>query len=197
MPPPWDKLRVPEPISWLIDKVNENKDIPVTALAVTHGDLHGDNLLVDGDQNLWVIDFERSGYGPILQDFTELESDILTRLAGLHDFDFEPLFRLGLWVAQSRRINEYSFFPDSVGARVMKTMKVISALRQQAYECTGESDARPYLWGLLLNAIFRATLLDPQKQKLSQQRALMLASIYCHRLDHWEEPWPPSEWKVQ
>jgi len=46
---------------------------------LTHGDLHSQNLLVAGTE-CWVIDFERSGFGPWLRDLAELEVDLLTAL---------------------------------------------------------------------------------------------------------------------
>jgi hypothetical protein len=74
-------------------------------------------------------------------------------------------------------------------------MQVIAGLRKLAYQCSGEIDSLPYLWGLLLNALFRAGL-QPRNGKAHQlKRTLMLASIICHRLDHWNDPrWPPSNW---
>lgn len=49
---------------------------------VVHGDLNGDNALIDPDGRAWLIDFGRTGYGYRLADFAELESvialDILT-----------------------------------------------------------------------------------------------------------------------
>jgi thiamine kinase-like enzyme len=48
-----------------------------TSIAITHGDLHAGNLLIDDSNNIWVIDFERTGEGHVLQDFIELESDLI------------------------------------------------------------------------------------------------------------------------
>ena len=41
-----------------------------------HGDLHSENILVDEDTTTWLIDFEHTGWGPILQDAVELDGDI-------------------------------------------------------------------------------------------------------------------------
>jgi CheY-like chemotaxis protein len=44
---------------------------------IIHGDFNGDNLLVDQQRNLiWLIDFARTGRGPALRDFAELECAI-------------------------------------------------------------------------------------------------------------------------
>ena len=197
MPSSWDNFVAPDPIAWVIDKIENSTDIPDTYLEVTHGDLHGDNMLVDEQKNIWLIDFERSGYGPILQDFTELESDIITRLAGIPDFDFLSIYQLGVWCAQSNKLNELPFFPQSASAHVVKAMQIITGMRRVASEVTGEVDARQYLWGVLLNLLFRATLLDRENNRLKVMRAMMLSSIFCHRLDSFDkenEVWPPADW---
>jgi ActR/RegA family two-component response regulator len=194
MPDLWNSLNVVEPISWLIEQVGHPERMPGTALAVTHGDLHGDNMLVDDNRNVWVVDFERSGIGPICQDFTELEADILTRLVSLKNEDYWPLYMLGVWVSKSLEIGDLPPAPANLDDSMVKAMKVIRELRRLASECTGEKDARQYYWGLLLNILFRATLLDREAYPVRQMKALMLGGIFCHRLDHWDQPWPPQTW---
>jgi len=187
-------IQSPDPVLWLIDRVNGAGDMPLTKMAVTHGDLHGDNILVDENRHMWVIDFERSGFGPILQDFIELEIDILTRMSNIPEHDFTTFYVLAVWIASPDHIDELPLLPRSTNPELIKTMQVIASLRRLARECTGETDTRPYLWGLILNALFRASLLQNPHHRSSQQRALMLASLLCHRLDHWETKWPPAEW---
>ena len=88
-PPQFSGLDLPEPAAWLLQRMQLDGDgeyhavTPNTDLAIVHGDLHGDNVFVDTRHDVWVIDFERTGPGPILQDFVELETDILTRLSSL------------------------------------------------------------------------------------------------------------------
>jgi hypothetical protein len=79
--------------------------------------------------------------------------------------------------------------------RIRKALQTISLLRSLALKCTGIFDARQYLLGLLFNTIFRATINNNEKHRDRQIRALRLAGIFCHRLDHWNESWPPEEWK--
>jgi CheY-like chemotaxis protein len=186
--------QAPDPVLWLIDRVNGAGEMPLTKMAVTHGDLHGDNILVDENRHMWVIDFERSGFGPILQDFVELEIDILTRLSNIPEHDFTTFYVLTVWIARLGHIDELPLLPRSTNLELIKAMQVIASLRRLARECTGETDLRPYLWGLILNALFRASLQQHPRYLPNRQRALMLASILCHRLDHWETNWPPAEW---
>jgi CheY-like chemotaxis protein len=191
---------LPDPIDWFKSSIAECQDhdyclVETTQKAVTHGDLHGDNLLVDSRKNTWVIDFERTGEGHALQDFIELEADIINRLDAFSD---DPLsfYQLCIVVARQADIKELEENElRSTDPRIEKALKTISVLRSLAFKCTGIQDARQYLLGLLFNAIFRATINNSVRYRKHQQQALMLAAIFCHRLEHWNEPWPPEEWK--
>lgn len=56
--------------------------------SITHGDLTGRNIMVDGDGRCWLIDFYRTYNSHILRDFVILETDILYRLLPTPDFSF-------------------------------------------------------------------------------------------------------------
>lgn len=45
--------------------------------AFVHGDLNGANILIDGHQNTWLIDFFHTHRGHVLRDLIKLENDIL------------------------------------------------------------------------------------------------------------------------
>lgn len=187
------------PLAWLQENMGpaakeDRSIVDRTALAVTHGDLHGDNLLVDENRNAWVIDFERSGDGPILQDFVELEGDVINRLMSAQE-NLPSFYQMCIDVTQSTELERLENLDRFDDPDVRKSMQTISLLRQLAREVTHITDARQYLLGLLFNTLFRATIIGESAQTLSQQRALMLASIICHRLEHWNETWPPQEWK--
>jgi hypothetical protein len=190
---------LPNPIEWLKKWIAENpcRDTSVvenTQMAVTHGDLHGGNLLIDSRKNTWVIDFERTGEGHALQDFVELEADIINRLQA-HVMKTGAFYRMCLLIAGQTEIKELDKKemknPDPA---IRKALKTISVIRSLALKCTGISDARQYLLGLLFNMIFRATINNEETYRDRQRQALLLAAIFCHRLEHWNEPWPPEEW---
>jgi nicotinamidase-related amidase len=46
-------------------------------VSYVHGDLNGANVLVDGRENVWVIDFFHTGRGHVLKDLAKLENDLL------------------------------------------------------------------------------------------------------------------------
>jgi len=188
-----------DPIAWFkknfgAEAAKDRSITPDTALAVTHGDLHGDNLLIDENRNAWVIDFERSGEGHILQDFVELEGDIINRL--ISSSENLPLFyQICVRVTKNTELKGLGDINGITDPYVIKSIRTISLLRELAREISGISDARQYLLGLLFNTLFRATIDSDSALQLRQYRALMLASIICHRLDCWNDPWPPEEWR--
>ncbi len=191
-----EKLHMPEPLRWLKENVAECPEdisrVKSTRVAVTHGDLHGDNLLVDGKNNVWVIDFERCGEGHILQDFIELEADIFNRLEE-HNENFGAYFKMCFTVLKQKNIQGFEEAETrSEDPRIEKALQTISILRTLAVKYTGITDAREYLFGLLFNMIFRALMLRKTGAPNSK-RAALLASLICHRLDHWDDPWPTAE----
>ena len=196
----WEEYGGLDPLLWLQQNLANGSEGILnleedTTVCITHGDLHGGNLLVDQHDTAWVIDFERSGEGHILQDFVELETDMIIRLAS-HNQNIKEFYRFCLIIIRPDEIRK--FRPKEMScndADYSKALQTISLLRSLARKCTGISNARQYLLGVLFNAIFRATLTKRDFRDTGQLRALMLASIICHRLDHWGEPWPPLEWK--
>lgn len=180
-------LQIPllNPVVWALEN-SARSAVHGMRTAITHGDLHADNLLVDEDGHCWVIDFERSGRGPILQDFVELETDIVTRLIEIPPNNLSLLYDLACVLAAPANptapLRPTLSLLDSAPAA--KAMKTITFLRSLAQEQTRYVDSREYLWGLLLNTLFLVTLL-PEKDP-RHTRALLFGSVLCERLDQWE-----------
>lgn len=185
------KLQPPNPFEWMKTNILGGQDVSQMEkirVAVTHGDLHGDNMLVDSNHNIWVVDFERTQPGHILQDFIELEVDLISRLPNIPE-NSSAFYALCLAVCQPDRLQALKSDPRiEANAEARKVISTISTLRKLAHTRTGLTDIREYRLGLLFNTLFRATLAK------NQQRALMLGSILCYRLDHPNETWPPAHW---
>lgn len=192
-------FNLPIPLEWLKNKIEnpvyERELMAATKTAVTHGDLHGDNLMVDDKKNVWVVDFERSGVGHALQDFIELEADVLNRLLGV-PINIPAYLKMCMTTFKQTEIKPFDEGDLNSGdANTDKALKTISILRRLAFQVTGISNAREYVIGLFFNMLFRAALIhkiDPAKSELP----LLLAGFISHRLDHWDEPWPPAEWNI-
>ncbi len=53
----------------------------------THGDLNGANIMIDGQENVWLIDFFHTHKGHVLRDLVKLENDLLYIYTPLDSFD--------------------------------------------------------------------------------------------------------------
>jgi hypothetical protein len=54
-------------------------------VSYVHGDLNAANILVDGHENVWVIDFFHAGLGHVLKDLAKFENDLLYVLTPIQD----------------------------------------------------------------------------------------------------------------
>jgi ActR/RegA family two-component response regulator len=198
----WEMARHHDPLDWLKVMIqNEGSEhdpsmVEATCTAITHGDLHADNLLIDDTHHGWVVDFERTGEGHVLQDFIELESDIITRIACARE-EFPAFYHFCVAIVSTDSLEEP---PHETSSRedeeTRKLLETIAAIRSLAVRCTQITDLRQYLLGLYFNTIFRATIAVREQKQIKDLRAWMLASVLCHRLAHWNQPWPPEEWKT-
>ena len=183
---------MPNPVTWVLRHGADSSTLSARQ-AITHGDLHGDNLFVDG-VHAWAIDFERSGEGHILRDFTELEVDILTRLAWKkNEKDLREFFYLLTCLADPHYFKET---PDPIGLsnkEFRKAFNVVKGLRSLAKDIAKFKDVREYTWSLLLDLVFVATYNGGEA--LQRERSLLYASVLCSCLQHWGSEWPPEEWK--
>lgn len=48
-----------------------------TYFSYIHGDLNGANIIIDGQENVWLIDFSHTHRGHVLKDLIKLENDLL------------------------------------------------------------------------------------------------------------------------
>ena len=185
-------IRAPllNPVHWLGRHMQQSAIVPYR-LAVTHGDLHSDNLFVDGE-HAWVIDFERTGPGHILRDFIEMEVDLFTRLG---PGSSGPEINMDLLVAGLILVGQVNFELDPEMCRhitnpsITKVLEVIREHRTICTEVAHPTDVREYLWGLLFDLVYLVThiLHDPAQR----ERALLLGGIICERLkrgNKWSGP---------
>ncbi len=185
------------PVQWLIRHIAfadatlpDRSYFPETWEAITHGDLQGDNMLVGNVANrIRAIDYERSGPGPAFQDFVELEIDILTRLIDIPFEQMDEYYELVKVIVNEKKF--YKLRPHHVKSpQAKKALKVIQAIREIVHGIfVGiEVDIDQYRWGLLLNAVFRATLLWKQQKEPTESpkpeywRALLVGSVLCEQL---------------
>jgi CheY-like chemotaxis protein len=190
---PGIKVSLPNPVQWVIKHIQDSSTLPFR-LAVTHGDLHGDNLFVDQNYS-WAIDFERSGPGHVLRDFIEMEVDVFTRLGpGASGSQInEQLFLTGLSLTGNLDSYQNKELQSRLNnSRLIKALAVIQEQRQICSEIAHPSDFREYLWALLFDVVFLATLVEQNRPQ--RDRALLLGGIICERLKYGlKDGWPPEQ----
>lgn len=149
---------------------------------VVHGDFHADNLFTDG-QHLWLVDFERTGRGPVYADFCELEVDVLTRLLppSVSQRDFQRL-------THSLINFDATDEPPELDPEACKALRFVRALRNLAFETTGgQRYLLDYLWGLFYDALFVAGMRPDHSslhdQALQRTRACLYASLLYEHLE--------------
>jgi CheY-like chemotaxis protein len=183
-------VALPNPLAWVQQHGAQSSHIHSARIAPTHGDLHADNLLVDRE-HAWAIDFERTGLGHWLRDFAELEVDILTRLVTLPGLNSLQMYgKLIVAMLEPRGFNARpgALLGRQTSPSLAKAVEVIGGLRRIAHRTINCTDFREYLWALLFDAVFVATLPDQTPEQ--RQRAMLLGAVLCDRLEHWRGAWP-------
>jgi CheY-like chemotaxis protein len=141
-----------------------------------HGDLYGKNILIDQHNECWLIDFETTGDGPILQDYASLENYV--RLYLSESEDLEKLFK---WERRlfSKELITQSYNVETAGEVISKIHRAIMTIRSLAEQTKYFSD-RAYLVALLFNALRTTTFLDLSSK--IREHALLSASMIADRI---------------
>ena len=161
---------------------------PPTLCGITHGRLDGASVLVDRTGQTWVVDFGRTGLGPLVRDFVSLETsvkfDVLTGadIAQRHELESRLLAMCHL----GEKIDT-----EDVGPEVEKALRVIDRIRSQAADIVGPQ-IDPYLMGLLFCAAerllrYRPGLRYTKGEAVTFAHILLSMGMMCQRLAAWED----------
>lgn len=181
------RFSYPDPTRFVFDDI---EDFGGTTLkCITHGDFNGDNLLIDQKHGgVWLIDFARTGEGPALRDFAELESvirfDLLRedRLPQLHRFEEKLLACTALGGTPA---------PDEdMPEDLKKAMQVIVHLRKLANGVRG-ANLYDYFasllfytaWMILTEGSSPPTMGQARPANVRKTHALFLAAMICDWLE--------------
>ena len=149
--------------------------------SVTHGDLNLRNILVDEQDNLYVIDFSETRLRNVVSDFARMEAVLkfqTTRVETAADVARLVEFEMGL--AEMRSLGQPPNRYTGDDPKVAKAYQGICQLRKFADTATlFETDVTPY-WLALLEWTFSVVSYDlgPLRRKL----AAYSAAILCEQL---------------
>ena len=147
----------------------------------THGDLNGDNILIDQDAHAWLIDFSLTGPGHILRDFAELDGAIRFQFLKPEEATLEERLVMEDVLAVPQHFSEVNKLPEKLEtenaalAKAYETTLYLRKLAQQTVSSNPTDEIREYnvaLYYYSLNALRFYSW--PQIQR---QHALLSASI--------------------
>lgn len=186
-----EHLILPEPVHWILSgegsvKKDDFFSIP-SLVAITHGDLNGTNVLVDEEGKTWLIEFFKTGWGPILRDFAELESVIKFEL--IQTDSLLARYELEKALLQPNSLDQpVEFNNRSRLSELDKAVRVIQRLRELARVLTDSEDIHEYHAGLYFYALksmvgFSSKADVEDHYTVSQYHALLSAAMICSKLE--------------
>jgi ActR/RegA family two-component response regulator/thiamine kinase-like enzyme len=192
--------RLLNPTTWL--KRNLHKSTFMAQWrALTHGDLHSNNVFVNRHSETLVIDFERTGPGYVLRDYVELEADVRLRLFHLRSNQLDLAYRLDyICMAPETprwqiRKPSHSTHTRPINGAFQKALSSIATIRELAYETSrADFDYRAYYWALLIETMISVLrnykgLGAHDAIEFARSRALLSAALICERLERWHDKW--------
>lgn len=180
------ELSVPNPAPYLYQ--GRVAISPPTLCGTIHGRLDAERVLVDQTGGACVVDFGKTGTGPLVRDFSTLENAI----------KFDVL--RGMGIAERGQLETcllaMSTLEDSIDVEgpdpaMAKALRVISHVRSQAAGIVGH-DMEPYLAALLYSAAERFIAYSPKVRYTRQEllafaHALLSMAAICQRLFSWKD----------
>jgi hypothetical protein len=186
-----ETISLPDPVHFALEAKGSEKGenfFPVPSLlAITHGDLNGTNILVDGEGKAWLIDFFKTGWGPALRDLAELESVVKFELLQTDDL----LARYALERASlGPRSLKHPIQVESPSrlADLDRAVAAIQQLRALACDVADTDDPREYYIGFLFYTLKEMAGFTPRVDEekyfsVSQYHALLSAAMVCEALE--------------
>ncbi len=174
-------FEVNNPITWL-RQCHDACIMPVYQ-CITHGDLTGRNIMVDGEGKSWLIDFYRTYPSHILRDFVIMETDIKYRLMPTPSFD--DFLALELWLLADTSESERII--DGLPKKLRKTAMVVAKLRGIGHHVAKGITAKysdtqkEYLLSLLMATLNVVRLRHIENDR--KKHALVSASLICEKLE--------------
>ncbi|TGN19437.1 isochorismatase family protein [Leptospira idonii] len=154
-------------------------------LAYVHGDLNGANIILDAQDNVWMIDFFHTHRGHILRDLLKLENDILyifTKIETEEELK-EALVLSGILIGQEDLGIKLPFEVPSVlkNPKLQKAYRVIAKLRS-FYPGLVKLDRDPYQMHVGLLRYAMHTLAFDESNDIQRKWALHSGTLLIEKV---------------
>jgi thiamine kinase-like enzyme len=152
----------------------------------THGDFNQHNLLVDSTGHTWLIDFQRTGQGHILQDVAKLDSEIRFFLLTSEEATLDERLSMEEALCSIERFSQVEQLPirftaeNTALAKAYSTVVHLRTLARKLVAQNPSDDIGEYYIALFYNAINTIRFYSlPLGQR---EHALLCASLLADRL---------------
>ncbi|HEU4874772.1 MAG TPA: response regulator [Pyrinomonadaceae bacterium] len=157
-----------------------------TYKCITHGDLNGSNVLVDGAGHAWLIDFESTGKGHILRDIAELDTIVRFHLLGPNEATLEERLRMEQALCAAKRFSQIDQLASSFQTEnqaLTKAYETVVHLRILAHRLVAQNpsdDLSEYYVALMYYSLNSIRFYS--WPSLQRQHALLSASLLADQL---------------
>ncbi|MEO1369269.1 MAG: phosphotransferase, partial [Acidobacteriota bacterium] len=155
-----------------------------TFRCTSHGDLNGDNVVVDDGGATWLIDFQRTGPGHILRDFAQLDAALRLRLLLPGEATLEERLALEEALLECDRFADLSELRlESDNKRLVDTFELCRFIRSLAGEQLAKprDDFREYQAASLFHSLNYVRFFD--NAKLLREHAFLLGGPLRRKTD--------------
>ena len=157
----------------------------LTYTITTHGDFNQHNILVDGNLNTWLIDFQETGPGHILRDITALDTEIRCKMLGAGEATLKEFLAMEEFLCSAdsfEQVEELKTRFQTQNAALAKTYELVVYLRSLARQLLPrqDDDINEYYVALLYHAL--NTVRFQNLSIIQREHALLSASLLAEKL---------------
>lgn len=153
-------------------------------VAYVHGDLNGANILLDGRDNVWLIDFFHAHRGHIVRDVAKFENDLLyifTPISGAAEFAQAMRISVALCAVQDLRAPLGACPEGVVAPPLTRAWNTLCTLRRHVARLCQSERAPEHLHVALLRYAVHTLSFD-ESSEWQRKWALVSAGLHAQKL---------------
>jgi CheY-like chemotaxis protein len=157
-----------------------------TYVCITHGDLNGENILVDDSGHPWLIDFECTGRGHVLRDIAELDTVVRFQLLQAEQASLSERLQMEEMLSSAKHLSDINHMADRfqpTNAALAKSYATSVCLRMIACKMMSKNpnaDLDEYHIALFYYSMNAIRFLS--WRGIQRQHALLSASLLADQL---------------
>lgn len=178
-----DGEHLPDVVHFYRETLNQYSETPTGHYtAFVHGDLNGANIIIDGQNNVWLIDFFHTHQGHILKDLIKLENDTLFIFSKIENED--EYNEMKLLVNSLLLVTDLGVeieLPEFKNNQVARVAQVIKKLRSFYRELVN-TDRSPYQYHVAMLRYTMHTLSFEEANDYQKKLALYMGAHLSEKI---------------